>query len=98
VIHRLVHPLPREFQARLPQLTRVGGPRRFGGGLTQKPCENPNLPGMLWVGTGMRSGDPDPMKSSDEQNPNLELVSSGFSAASSFSIPRRPARPRRILP
>jgi len=36
--------------ARLPQLTRVGGPRRFGGGLTQKPCENSNLPGMLWVG------------------------------------------------
>ena len=50
VIHRLVHLLPRECQARLPQLTRVGGPRRLGGGLTQKPWENSNLPGMLWVG------------------------------------------------
>jgi len=50
VIHRLVHLLPREYPARLPQLTRVGGPRRYGGGLTQKPCENSNLPGMLWVG------------------------------------------------
>jgi hypothetical protein len=47
VIHGLVDLLPREYPARLPQLTRVGGPRRLGGGLTQKPCENPNLPGML---------------------------------------------------
>jgi hypothetical protein len=46
VIHRLVHPLVRECP---PQLTRAGGPRRFGGGLNQKPCENSNLPGMLWV-------------------------------------------------
>jgi len=39
-----------EYQARLPRLTRVRGPRRFGGSLTQKPCENSNLAGMLWVG------------------------------------------------
>ena len=49
VIHRLVHLPPREYQARLPQLTRVRGPRRFRGALTQKPCEDSDLPSMLWV-------------------------------------------------
>ncbi len=50
VIYRLVHLLPREHPARLPQLTRMGGPGRLGGALTQKPWENSNLPGILWVG------------------------------------------------
>ena len=31
VIYRLVHLLPREHPARLPQLARAGGPRRMGG-------------------------------------------------------------------
>jgi hypothetical protein len=36
VIHGLVDLLPREYPARLPQLTRVGGPRRLGGRLDSK--------------------------------------------------------------
>jgi|GEM_PF-6904607 len=54
VIHRLVHLLPPDYQARLPQLTRVG--RRFGGGLTEKPWENSNLLGILKVGRFWRYG------------------------------------------
>ena len=44
--------LPRGFPARFPQLTRMGAPQRFGGGLTQKPSEDSNLPSILWVGVG----------------------------------------------
>ena len=49
VIHGLLDLLPREYQALLQQLTRVGRPRRFLDVLTQKSCEESNLPGMLWV-------------------------------------------------
>ena len=49
VIHPLIDLLPREYQACLRPPTRAGGPRQFGGNLTQKPCENSNLPGMLWL-------------------------------------------------
>ena len=44
--------LPQEIPACFPQLTRMGAPQRFGGGLTQKPSEDSNLPGILWVGVG----------------------------------------------
>jgi hypothetical protein len=50
VIHYLVHLLPREYQARLPQLARRGGPWRFLGGVAQKLSKNSNLPCILWVG------------------------------------------------
>lgn len=49
VIHGLLDLPPREYQALLPQLTRVGRPRRFLDVLTQKSCAESNLPGMLWV-------------------------------------------------
>ena len=49
VIYTLIDLLAREYQACLPPPTRAGGPRRFGGSLTQKPCENSNLPGILCV-------------------------------------------------
>jgi hypothetical protein len=35
VIYRLVHLLPREYPARLPQLTRAGGPGRLVGALNK---------------------------------------------------------------
>lgn len=49
VTHGLLDLLPREDQARLPRLTRVGGPRRSLDALTQEFCEISNLPGILWV-------------------------------------------------
>ena len=49
VIHCLSDLLPREYQERLPPLTRVGRPRRSLDVLTQKSCENSNLPGILWI-------------------------------------------------